>query len=70
MFGKIHTSETKALWSKANISRKNPMYSKTHKEETIIKMSIVKRGSTIYIFDFRGLLINTFIFAKKAAKYF
>lgn len=70
MYGKTHTSETKALLSKTHRGENNPMYNKTHKEETIVKMSIAKGGNIIYVYDSEGLLINTFISTRKAAVYF
>lgn len=48
----------------------NPMYGKQHCSETIAKMSIVKGGGIIYVYDLQGSLINSFSSARKAAKFF
>lgn len=71
LFGKFLSSETKILISEANKGDKNPrgMLGKTHSTETLAKISAVK-GTTIYVYDTQGTLVNTFSSANKAAEHF
>lgn len=83
MFGKNHSADTIAKMSEAKIGENNPMFGKSlstetrakmkeahkgkfHSAETKAKMSITK-GTTIFVYDIQGLLVNTFSSAKKAA---
>lgn len=68
--GRIHSTETKALMSKA-LSGKNHsrgFLGKIHSPETIMKISTSKGGSSIYVYDTQGTLVNSFSSARKAAE--
>jgi group I intron endonuclease len=70
--GRIRSKETLALMSKALSGDNHPrgFLGKTHSSETIIKMSISKGGSSIYVYDIQCVLINSFSSARKTALYF
>lgn len=80
LLGKLHTEGTKALISFA-VSGENhynfgKLLSESTKakiripktEQTKTKMSVVKGGGTIYVYDSQGILVNTFCSARKAAE--
>jgi hypothetical protein len=46
------------------------MFGKQHRVDTIVKMSIAKGGSIIYVYDTQSILVNSFSSARKAAEYF
>jgi hypothetical protein len=56
-YGRVHSTETKA---KMSLTRKG--IAKT--EETKVKISLAK-GSSIFVYDLDGSLINSFYSAKK-----
>jgi group I intron endonuclease len=67
MFGKTHSMETLVKMSNAKSSENNPMFGKCHSTDTKALMSIAKGGSTIYVYDSQGSLVNTFSSARNAA---
>ena len=70
LYGRTYTSETKAKQSLAMLSENHPMFGQIHSTETKAKISIT-RGTVIYVYSFdKSILINTFISAREAAKYF
>jgi group I intron endonuclease len=70
LYGRTHTPETKAKQSLAMLSENHPMFGQIHSTETKAKISIT-RGTVIYVYSFdKSILINTFISAREAAKYF
>lgn len=76
--GREHTEETKTLMSKSKIGGGNPMYGKigenspnfgkSRSSDTRAKMSIIKGGGTIFVYDSDGSLVNSFESARKAAE--
>jgi len=86
MYGKIHSAESLALMSEALSGENNPMFGKSHSAETLAKMSsahkgkthsaITKakmsaaKGTTIYVYNAHGILVNSFCSGKEVAKYF
>jgi hypothetical protein len=42
----------------------------THTPDTLVKMSIVKGGGIIYVYNTQGSLVNTFSSARKALVFF
>jgi hypothetical protein len=41
------------------------MLVRTHTPDTLVKMSIVKGGSIIYVYNIQGSLVNTLILLEK-----
>ena len=76
-FGQTHSAETKAKMSLAN-------YGRAHSAETKAKMSVVRKGiakteetkakislvkgSSIFVYNLDGSLVNTFCSARKASR--
>jgi len=76
LFGKSHSAESKVLMSKIQRSlnrtgENNPrgMLGKIHSVETLVKISEAK-GTTIFVYDINGTLVNTFSSVNLAVKYF
>jgi len=44
------------------------MFGETHTTEIITRMSYVKGGGTVFVYDTQGTLVNTFSSARKAAE--
>lgn len=75
LFGRTHSAETKEKMSKAHKGKSlstetKAKLSKPLTEETKAKMSISKGGGTIFVYDSKNLLINTFGSTRKAAEFF
>ena len=70
MFGK-NVTEIVEKNHEANSGQNHPMlHGKQHRVDTIVKMSIAKGGSIIYVYDTQSILVNSFSSARKAAEYF
>jgi hypothetical protein len=41
------------------------MYGKQHSVDTLVKMSIAKGGSIIYVYDTQSIIVNSFSSVKK-----
>jgi hypothetical protein len=67
--GSQHTKETKALMSFAKAGENHPMFGRTLPTETLDKISATK-GTLIFQFDTKGILVNTFSSARQAATNF
>lgn len=67
--GSQHTKETKALMSFAKAGENHPMFGRTLPAETLDKISATK-GTPIFQFDTKGILVNTFSSARQAATNF
>lgn len=59
----------RAKLSIANLGAKNPNFGKVPTAETIAKMSAAQ-GTTIFVYDSDGSLVNTFSSIRKAGKFF
>jgi len=84
-FGISLPLETRILISKAMSGENHPFFGKTHLPESISKMSEAKKGkqqspehraklsaaqgTTIFVYDTNGTLVNTFSSAREAAKH-
>ena len=69
MLGKSFSAETKALMSKAKIGENHPNFGKFLSAETKTKIS-ASQGTTIFVYDSQGSLVNSFTSARKAALHF
>jgi group I intron endonuclease len=74
--GYKHTEKSLAKMRKMQESidksgENNPMFGKIriHSTETKVKISVIQ-GTSIFVYDSNGLLVNTFNSARKAAEYF
>jgi len=68
-YGKTHSAETKALMSLTRSGENNSMLAKTHSAKSKIKMSTAQ-GTTIFVYDSNGSLVDTFTSVRKTGKYF
>jgi len=59
----------RAKLSRANSGAKNPNFGKVTSAETLAKMSAVQ-GTTIFVYDSNGSLVNTFSSVRKAGGFF
>ncbi len=48
----------------------HPFFGRNHSSEAIAKISIAKGGGTIYVYDLKGSLVNTFNSTREAGKFF
>jgi len=65
----MSNSTIRTKLSKVNTGENHPMFGKAHSIETLTKMSAVQ-GTTIFVYDSNGSLVNTFTSARKAGIFF
>jgi len=70
LLGFKHSEITLEKFSDMRKGQNHPMYGKQHSLETLAKMSIAKGGSTIYVYDTQGTLVNSFCSSRQAANFF